>query len=524
MRVEFAHKRFICRCSYEERSIPKTLGFKWDSDYKQWYTLDSNVALRLEACLDETAKNQINQCRIKVTPFTGGLECPPHLTLYDFQVTAVKFALERTRSYLALDPGLGKTPIAAVTLATLSAQKQTAAVYICPPFLTRNTEAEFLKWAPNIKTVIYDGVRKVAQCLVIPDSIITRAEVLRTITEFANFCKQMHYETVLIVDEVHRFKGDTAQRTQAMFGSGAINHKGITQRFDRNLFLSGTPMPNRPIELFTVLSAAAPETIDFMSKFQYAKHYCAAFKNHFGWDYTGASNVDELAKRILGTFMLRYRKSEVLKELPPKTEEIVVFDDEMEPQSAALGHNILNKYSTEDLMQEKIRGILEKEDGEILYLATYRRQLGIEKIPATVKYIKYVLEETSDAILIFAIHKDVITRIAKELESYSPLVITGDTAMGRRNEIVKLYQTSPTHRVFIGNIQAAGTGFTLTKATRVIFAEFSFTPADNDQASDRAHRIGQKDNVLVEYLVYRNSVDKAVIETILAKKKITEKI
>lgn len=523
MRVEFLHPRFICRCTFDERALPKSHGFKWDDVNKQWYTLSPDVASRLEDYLDESAKTQINRFRIRVTPFTGSLAVPKGLKLYDFQETTVRFCIERSRSYAALDPGLGKTPIAAVVLATLNELKQTAAIYICPPFLTRNTEAEFLKWAPQLKTVIYDHYRKVAQCLIIPDSIITRTEVVKIINDFTNFCKEMELETLLIVDEAHRFKNDTAQRTRALFG-GNPPYKGFSQRFSRNLFLSGTPMPNRPIELFSVLSAAAPETIGYMTKFQYAKRYCGAYKNHFGWDYTGATNVDELSKKINGSFMLRYRKSEVLKELPPKTETIVLFDDDMSPRSSAMASKILNEFSPDDLMEEKIRDILEKEEGELLYLATYRRQLGLEKIPASVKYLKYILENTEEAILIFAIHKEVIARLEKELYEYDPLVITGDTAMKRRNDIVKIFQESEKHRVFIGNIQAAGTGFTLTKASRVIFPEFSWVPADNEQASDRAHRIGQKGNVLVEYLVYRNSVDKVVIETILAKKKVTEKI
>jgi len=120
--------------------------------------------------------------------------------------------------------------------------------------------------------------------------------------------------------------------------------------------------------------------------------------------------------------------------------------------------------------------------------------------------------------LIFAIHKEVIGILKDGLEKFKPLIITGDTGMSERAKRVAAFQAGES-RVFIGNIQASGTGFTLTKATRVIFAEFSYVPAENLQAMDRAHRIGQHENVLVQYLVFKDSVDATVMQSILKKNK-----
>jgi SWI/SNF-related matrix-associated actin-dependent regulator 1 of chromatin subfamily A len=321
----------------------------------------------------------------------------------------------------------------------------------------------------------------------------------------------------LFIDEAHRFKNDTAGRTKVIFGDK--KKEGIAKWFDRVYYLSGTPMPNRPMELYPVLSNSAPETIDFMDRFKYGIKYCAGHKNEFGWDFSGASDVTELASKVIGKFMIRMRKDEVLKELPPKTEELVLIGDNLTPKLAEIDSKILKTFSPQDLMNGRLG------DGEELHLMTYRKELGIHKAPLAGKYIESLLEDTDENILVFAIHKDVIYHLQTCLEKYNPLVITGDTAMKVRHDVVQRFQdASGGHRLFIGNIQAAGTGLTLTKASRVVFAEFSWVPADNDQASDRAHRIGQRDNVFVQYLVFQNSIDRTVIETILRKKKVTNKL
>jgi SWI/SNF-related matrix-associated actin-dependent regulator 1 of chromatin subfamily A len=216
--------------------------------------------------------------------------------------------------------------------------------------------------------------------------------------------------------------------------------------------------------------------------------------------------------------MLRYKKEDVLKELPPKIEEMVILNQNMPPRLTKLSREILNEMPVDDLLKGQIQRYLGKE---VLHLSTYRKELGVFKAEACAEFIKFLLEETDENILVFAIHKEVIAILDKLLTKYFPLVITGDTRMELRHEIVNQFQNDSTRRLFIGNLQAAGTGFTLTKSNRVVFAEFSWVPAEGEQASDRAHRIGQSNTVFVQYLVCENSVDKAVIETILKKKKVT---
>lgn len=520
MLVIYREGIFKCLATFDKRDIPKSAGFRWNADKKEWYTRDASIASRLTSFCDDEALDEINKRKINVAEWSGPLSVPPNEKLLPYQEHSVRFALARNRSYLALDPGLGKTPVAAVIAQTLYDTEKTCVLYICPPFLTRNTKAEFDKWAPNLHAHLYPDFTGFIQkpTMIVPDSIIIRERVKKDILDFVTYAKETKYKTLLIVDEAHRYKNDEAIRTRALFGSKS--EQGIADWFDRVVYLSGTPMPNRPMELFSVLNHSAGDCINYMNKFEFATRYCAAFQNQFGWDFSGASNVKELVSKVIGPFMLRYKKLEVLKDLPPKLEEMVLLDEDTPPRLAKISSRILEQFSPEDLMQGRIAQTVAIE-GNIENLATYRKELGKYKAKASADYIKYLLEETDESILVFAIHKDVIVTLESELSKYWPLVITGDTRMELRHEIVKTYQSDQRRRLFIGNIQAAGIGLTLTKATRVVFVEFSWVPAENEQASDRAHRIGQDDRVLVQYLVQLNSVDRAVIETILRKKRVT---
>lgn len=517
-RVKFDRSHFVCSTNFDAREIPKKAGFRWNPNLNYWYTESLSVAYRLREYFDDSAKNKINDIVLNISPWSGMQPyAPKNLSLFPHQIEAANFALQRNRSYLGLDPGLGKTIVAAI----IAEVHPGPVVYICPPFLLQNTKNEFEKWAPTRNVCIFDKKYSAhADVLIVPDSLITKAHV-----EFAieRFCERDQFKPALLfVDEAHRYKNGKAKRTQCLFGYRT--KLGITRLFQKIVFMSGTPMPNRPIELYPVLSSAAPETIDFKNEFDYALKYCAAHQNHWGWDYSGASNVQELAKKVVhpdGPFMLRLKK-EILN-LPPKLEEMLILNGKQTSMLMKTGAEILRKFSTEDLMKAQIAQSIDMGEKE-LHLATYRRLLGSEKVPPAVEYIKDILDETDEAVLIFAIHKDVIEGLANGLREYNPLVITGENSARQRQTSVEIFQADKTRRVFIGNIQACGVGFTLTKASRVLFVEFDWVPGNNSQASDRTHRIGQSKTVLVQYLVFKDSVDKAVIETLLVKTKTIEKI
>ncbi len=491
---------FVFRCSFAEREIPKRAAFRWDAETKTWYSYDLAAAMRLREYADSAAKSFLNRHCLQVSPWEHALPLPPEgLALLPHQTEAVQFALARNHCYLGLDPGLGKTPVAAMIARALGKR----IVYICPPFLLYNVMSEFRRW--GAEDLIY----------IFPDSLLIREDTQDIIRRLAHGA----WSYTIVIDEAHRFKNPESKRTQALFGKGRVD--GLVQHFERQIYMSGTPMPNRPIELFPVLSKAAPETIDHMDYFKYGLRFCAGRRTDYGWDFSGASNMAELNERVIhpkGPFMLRMKKE--LLNLPPKIEEVFVVSADMSPRLAQMDKGLGEQYGdVEDLIKHQLAKADGREDGAELHTATYRRLLGVEKVKATADYVKYILDESDESVIVFAYHKDVIAGLVDELKAHIPLVIDGTTKIEDRHARVKQFQESTAHRLVIANYVAGGIGFTMTKATRVLMAEFSWVPGENDQAGDRAHRIGQTKSVLVQYVVYKDSLDKAVVETLLRKRK-----
>lgn len=525
LRVTFADGVFQARCSFSERELVRKAGFRWSGERKLWYSETSKVAVRLREFCDPSALKEINRVMIVNSPWSGPLPYPKGLRPYPFQLGAVRYVLERNKSYLGLDPGLGKTPISVIVSNAL----QAPTVFVAPAFLTRNVEAEFQKWAtwsPKILRLEPRGkeppiqyatrmIDQEAEILIVPDSVLHRPETILIIKDLNHWAEISGRGAVLMVDEAHRYKNFKAQRTAILFGGKDENGDALppmTRRFERQVYLSGTPIPNgRPMELFPILSTVAPETIDFMSGFEYGRKFCRGHRTRFGWDFSGASNMPELRRRVIGPFMLRLKTEDVLKDLPPMTEELVLIGD-APAKLIKLEKELLQEHSPSDLVKHQVAST---------HIATYRRELGKLKVKPAVDFIRSLLDDGEESLLVFAFHKEVIADLKVKLGKYRPLVITGSTSNAERHAIVTKFQDEKKgHRLFIGNYQAAGVGLTLTKATRVIFVEYSYVPSENDQAAKRAHRIGQRFHVLVQFLVYTNSLDKKVLESNLRKREI----
>ena len=274
MNVTFKNGWFFCACAYSERELAREAGFKWNPVLTRWETDKDRVAARLLPYMDDVAKDAV--MHLAVVLWSEPRVPPPPDDFYSFQRDAYRFAVTRSRAYLAADPGLGKTAVAA------AAAKGWGGVtyYICPPFLAPTVEREVRRWAPGLEVVSWNDttVPEGRHLRIIPD---TRLALL----------DELESPDFLVVDEAHRFRGKS-QRATALFSfiKNARPH--------RILALSGTPVPNRPIELFDIVAAMAPAVIDFKNKFEYARRYCAAKPGRFGWDFNGASNLDELNQKL----------------------------------------------------------------------------------------------------------------------------------------------------------------------------------------------------------------------------------
>lgn len=403
----------------------------------------------------------------------------PALQLFSFQreaLTRGEKRLETHRAvYLALDPGLGKTIVAL----RLMNQYKGPRVYIVPAGLKANVEAEIEKWQ-------IEGVTLVA------DSKLEEFKAPKSIG-------------VIVIDEAQRFSNAKSARSIALYA--------VARRAKKVVLLSGTPAPNsRPVELWPVLKAFAPKLFgtDF---FAFARKYCGARKTHFGWRFDGYTKKQEFRERLYRSFMIRMKKDKL--DLPEKREGILTVGEGIPPIVSKLEKLMLKHYTKSDLAEEKILA-LEGVSG--MHLSNYLKNLGTYKLKYIYPHIDRILFDTTEKLLVFAQHTEVVEGLTRHLAQFKPIVITGSTPIKKRKGLVDEYQTNPKRRVAILNIQAGGVGWTLTAADRVLMVEFSWRDGDNSQASDRAHRIGRTKPVLVQYVVLKDSYDAKRLAVVLNKR------
>lgn len=513
MILSFVDSKFILS-PIDLSSIPK--GWKQTNSAGVVATTRLIEAARFRKHADKKAERVFQKLTLKAYAIpAGGLLSPSNLSLLPFQrEQGIPFILKQNRTYIAHQPGLGKSAQAITAVNSRPGR----CLIICPSFLKTTWMREITKWSyrdfPAI-TIVPESSKRLTfewtdDYIICSDAMLAKDWVMKGIAG-ANF-------RYCFIDEAHRFKNHEAARSIALFGGKKqkLVSPGIIYNIETVCALSGTPMLNKPIELWAILYAMAPETIDFMSYHSFGFKYCGGFQDDRGhWQFTGSSNEAELNKRIMGTFMQRIRKEDVLKDLPDKVRDIVVMDqDPRHPDSIQFDKELSKKMKLGNF--QKLESL-----GEY---ALMRHENGMAKVPWIVSMVKeYLTNNADESIILFAHHRDVVATFAKLLVFQRPAVINGGVKNEERTKIQDDFQSGKC-RLIIGNIDAMNLGLTLTRATRVIFAEYAWTPALNEQAEDRAHRIGQRDCVYVQYVVLPNSIDEKILQSLLKKEDSIERV
>lgn len=308
----------------------------------------------------------------------------------------------------------------------------------------------------------------------------------------------------------------------------------------QRVFLTGTPIVNRPVELFPLISSLDPAA--FGDFFPFAKRYCGARHNGFGWDFSGASNLDELQDKLRSRIMIRRLKADVLKDLPRKRRQIIEMPAATVGAARAVEAEArawVDRQSTLARLRAEAE-LAKAEDGNAAYEAAVakltaatkvafdemskaRHAVALAKVHDVIAHVEALLnDEEVPKVILFAHHRDVIDELMAGLAAYSPVRVVGGDAMEDRQAAVDAFQTDPKVRVFVGSIYAAGVGLTLTAAAHVVFAELDWVPGVMSQAEDRAHRIGQDKSVLVQHLVLQGSMDANLAQTLIAKQTVID--
>lgn len=415
------------------------------------------------------------------------------MKLRQYQIDGVNRLIEITRTrnaaLLADEPGLGKTIQVAEFI---NRTTPSSILIVCPASLRLNWDHELDVWMTplfqHVEIVSYEQATK----------------------------GQLRYPEydLIVFDEAHYLKNPDAARTRVCLNK----LKGKTR-----LFLTGTPVVNRPMDLYPILKCLGIK----WTKTDFGKRYCGGFlklisyhPKRYAWDFSGASNTEELGAVLRRHVMVRRTKAEVLGELPEKIRTVIELD--IPSQESEKVQLAAKRYF--DAISAAADNIAELENTLFEELASERHAEALRKLPHVVAYLQDLLLE-EEKVVVFAHHRQVLEELQATLTQLRiPCVmLCGGLSDHAKDASVREFQEGCA-RVFLGQITAAGTGLTLTASHTVVFAEHDWVPGNLTQCEDRCHRFGQKNPVRVIHLVPSGSIEARMIRIVAEKQQVIDSI
>ena len=531
----FEKKRAECLCDFNDKDVPKSAGFWWDPDDKRWWTSDrrkvSKIPTRTKGKNETLSEMEKEGERViaesVATDASIEIPSPEELEYLPFQKAGIFYASKKEGVLIADEMGLGKTIQALGTVNYLSETLKKVLV-ICPASLRINWGRESEKWLVDdwkisVLTSKSKEIPEVAEMLENDDRqlLIMGYE---TVVKFRDGFIDRDWD-MLIVDEAHYLKNMRSKRTQSILGRYPTKKPIQTKR---KILLTGTPILNRPMEIYGMVTYLQPEI------FGGYKKYMQTFCNN---EKKGASNLEVLQEKLRTSCMIRRMKKDVLKHLQPKTRTIIEIPADNTEAAQAIKNEKskiaewkkLHKEFKKELAvtkgdkekyNETIKNMRSAHGDYFSELATLRRETSEAKVPFVVNHVDNMLKEGVEKIVVFTYHRQVAKMIG---ESLNALVVTGENSQEERDDAIRIFQEEDTHSVFVGTMKSVGVGVTLTASSYVVFAELDWVPATISQAEDRCHRIGQNDRVFIQHTVLAESIDVLLAKTLVKKQKIIEK-
>lgn len=448
------------------------------------------------------------------------LACPEGLAYMPFQRAGIAFALARRGVLFGDEMGLGKT---VQLIGWINNEPEIdSALIVCPKSLVINWTRELRRW--------------LCRDLSVGTHPAQNTKILVLSYEDAKKYKEQiaHSWGLVALDEAQYVKNSRSQRSKCCRELMALGNRRAT--------LTGTPIPNRPIELWPLLQMTDPQGWDPEGKgfWRFASRYAGAVKDKFGWDMSGATNLPELQQQLRSTCMVRRLKKDVLTELPAKRRQVVELPatgatgairaereawDRVEArlEEARVRVELARASDDPEEFASAVKSLNKATVVAFEEIAKQRHATAVAKIPHVLEHARLALEDDADAkIIIFAHHHDVIDSIRSGLSEFGVVGIDGRNSAEERQAAVDRFQKDVSIRVFVGGIHAAGVGLTLTASAHVLFAELDWVPGNMCQAEDRAHRIGQAESVLVQLLVLEGSIDARMAAVLVEKMAIAD--
>lgn len=431
---------------------------------------------------------------------------------YPYQEEGIIQGLKWKRFFLGDEPGLGKTLQSIGVVDTAGAYP---ALVICPSSLKINWKREFEKFTDKKALVLDNGNATTWPYLLQMGMFHVAVVNYESLKKYfvweikgssqsfrlkdVVFAQQIKMFRSVILDESHRVKDASTQQTKFA--------KGICIGKEYIILLSGTPVVNRPEDLVSQLSI-----IERLKEF--------GGKSQFLIDFSDGRNLNVLSELLYSRCMIRREKAKVLTQLPDKTRCDLYVNISNEEEYNTAQENL------EDYLRE-YRGCTDEEVRRKMRMKALVQFMALRSIAAhgkvkqAVDFIRVFLESGKKLIVFCSLH-DIVDELKKAFPK--AVTVTGRDSPVMKQAAVDSFQQNPEVKLIVCSIKAAGVGLTLTAASNVAFIEFPWTYADCLQCEDRAHRIGQKDNVTCYYLIGSGTIDHYLYQIIYKKRSIANEI
>jgi len=449
------------------------------------------------------------------------------MALFKHQEEGIAFLRKTKRAILADEMGLGKTRQAIIAARESGYGVK---VVVCPASLKIN-------WEREIKMIYADAnvysVRSGPE-IPLPDTewlVINYDMLPKYKDQIIKRAERGDIET-LIVDEAHYIKGKKTIR--------AVVTVEIALIVNNVYLLTGTPIMNRPIEMFNLLKAIKHPLGRVRSVF--SKRYCGGYlktiikKNgqiiRF-FDESGATHVDELREFIRSNFLRRLKKD--VLDLPEKivSVQIVELDKAAQKEYDNAFDSYVEWVQNNPSLGKDIEGIMDAR--HLVELMKLKQVCSRAKIERIANDIRSAVDQ-DQKVIVFSQFTGTINALKEELmqskrgtryddakEPILSVTLTGEHNMQQRQDAVDMFQKGPA-KVFIANIKAGGVGITLTAATIVKFADMEWSPEIHSQAEDRAHRIGQSGTVNVYYYIAGDTIEEDIVDILERKRAVIKRL
>jgi SWI/SNF-related matrix-associated actin-dependent regulator 1 of chromatin subfamily A len=424
-----------------------------------------------------------------------------HRPPLNHQKVAIEKLVGSKRFILADDMGLGKTTSTIIAALETDIKK---ILIICPASLKINWEREIRNYTDR-SVYISEGKNFSTE----HDFVIVNYDILKNFYDLkdkenspitkANF-------DLIIIDEAHYISNPQAQRTKLI--------NSFVKDTEYLWLLTGTPMTSRPINYYNLLNLIeSPVAQNWMA---YVIRYCQGYQFKAGnrkvWNVNGASNLEELRDRT-SRQVLRRLKTDVL-DLPEKIITPIYLRLKSKKYEELMGeyYEWFNKHPDES----------KSLTVQFNKLMKVRQVIAEEKIDNTIEVVENILE-LGKKVIIFTNFTDTLHKIHSHFGKKS-VYLDGTCSKVHRQHAVDQFQENDKIKVFVGNLQAAGVGITLTAGEAVVFNDLSFVPAHHQQAEDRAYRYGQKNCVSVYYPLFENTIEGVIYDMLINKKNIIDTV